>query len=183
MPIATTYPGVYIEEVPSGVRTITGVSTSTTAFVDFFARGPMKTAVQVTSFDDFTRHFGGLHRDSEASYAIQQFYLNGGSIAWVVRAASGAPVKARHSFDLKAPAAGKLVVDAASEGLWAKDHVQLGESGRGSRLQARRDRGRPGQRGARRGRRRRRHRARCPGRCEVGCLRVPRGSRRGHAGE
>ena len=33
MPATLTYPGVYIEEVPSGVRTITGVATSITAFV------------------------------------------------------------------------------------------------------------------------------------------------------
>jgi len=28
MPVAVSYPGVYIEEIPSGVRTITGVATS-----------------------------------------------------------------------------------------------------------------------------------------------------------
>jgi len=33
MPAALTYPGVYIEEIPSGVRTITGVATSITAFL------------------------------------------------------------------------------------------------------------------------------------------------------
>lgn len=40
MPSASTYPGVYVEEIPSGVRTITGVSTSNTAFVDYFGAGP-----------------------------------------------------------------------------------------------------------------------------------------------
>ena len=35
MPVSPTYPGVYIEEVPSGVRTIVGVSTSVTAFVGY----------------------------------------------------------------------------------------------------------------------------------------------------
>ena len=39
MPVKPTYPGVYIEELPSGVRTITGVSTSVAAFVDSFPRG------------------------------------------------------------------------------------------------------------------------------------------------
>jgi phage tail sheath protein FI len=48
MPSAYTYPGVYVEEVPSGVRTIAGVSTSDTAFIDFFGRGPMNRAVRVT---------------------------------------------------------------------------------------------------------------------------------------
>lgn len=41
MPAQLTYPGVYIEEVPSGVRTITGVATSITAFVGRAARGPV----------------------------------------------------------------------------------------------------------------------------------------------
>src|SRR5215203_1849823 len=86
MPLTYSYPGVYVEEVPSGVRTIAGVSTSNTAFIDFFPRGPADRAVRVTSFEDFTRRFGGLDRRSEASYAVQQYYLNGGSVAWIVRA-------------------------------------------------------------------------------------------------
>ena len=47
MPVKPTYPGVYIEEIPSGVRTITGVATSIAAFVDRFARGPLGTPVQL----------------------------------------------------------------------------------------------------------------------------------------
>jgi phage tail sheath protein FI len=85
MAVRTTYPGVYIEEIPSGVRPITGVATSIGAFVDYFARGPIDTAIQITSFADFQRGFGGLDTLSEASYALQQFFLNGGSQAWVVR--------------------------------------------------------------------------------------------------
>lgn len=40
MPTTPTYPGVYIEEIPGGVRTITGVATSITAFVAGKARNP-----------------------------------------------------------------------------------------------------------------------------------------------
>jgi phage tail sheath protein FI len=126
MPSAYTYPGVYIEEVPSGVRTIAGVSTSDTAFVDFFARGPMNEAVRVTGMEDFNRRFGGLHRLSEASYAINQYYLNGGQIAWVVRVARDAPVTAQYKFvSGGSPAGGELTVKAASPGLWAKGAVQV----------------------------------------------------------
>lgn len=93
MPVRPTFPGVYIEEVPSGVRTIVGVATSVGAFIDYFARGPMGTgvsrAVQIFSFADFEREFGGLDIRSEASYAIQQFFLNGGSEAFVIRAGTG----------------------------------------------------------------------------------------------
>src|SRR5262245_52900273 len=85
MPVRPTFPGVYIEEVPSGVRTIVGVATSIAAFVDRFRRGPINKAVRITSYADFEREFSGLDAASEASYAIQQFFLNGGSEAYVVR--------------------------------------------------------------------------------------------------
>jgi phage tail sheath protein FI len=99
MPVTPTFPGVYIEEVPSGVRTIVGVATSVGAFIDYFARGPMDRAIQILSFADFEREFGGLETLSEASYAIQQFFLNGGSEAWVVRVA--APVFDAAQIDLQ----------------------------------------------------------------------------------
>ena len=51
MPVAVSYPGVYIEEVPSGVRTITSVGTSITALVDFFRQGPMDRPVEVFGTD------------------------------------------------------------------------------------------------------------------------------------
>jgi Bacteriophage tail sheath protein len=88
MPVTVSYPGVYIEEIPSGVHTITGVATSIGAFVDFFPQGPMDQAIQVLSQADFERTFGGLDARSQASYAIQQFFLNGGSQAYVVRVTS-----------------------------------------------------------------------------------------------
>ncbi|HEX9892327.1 MAG TPA: phage tail sheath C-terminal domain-containing protein [Gemmatimonadales bacterium] len=91
MPVAPTYPGVYIEEVPSGVRTITGVATSIAAFIDRFQRGPVDEAVRVLSMADFEREFGGLDAASEASYAIQQFFVNGGSEAVVVRVGARPP--------------------------------------------------------------------------------------------
>ena len=89
MAVNPTYPGVYVEEVPSGVRTIVGVSTSIAAFIGYFSRGPLDRAVQVFNMGDFQRELGGLNADSEASYGIQQFFLNGGAQAWVVRTASG----------------------------------------------------------------------------------------------
>jgi phage tail sheath protein FI len=87
MPVRPTYPGVYIEEIPSGVRPITGVATSTAAFIGTFSRGLLNEAVHILSFADFEREYGGLDRNSETSFAIQQFFLNGGAEAWVVRLA------------------------------------------------------------------------------------------------
>lgn len=85
MPVTLTYPGVYIEEISSGVRTITGVSTSITAFVGAARRGPINKAVRLSSYSDFERTFGGLSADSDLSYAVRQFFLNGGRDAYVVR--------------------------------------------------------------------------------------------------
>jgi uncharacterized protein len=125
MPSALTYPGVYVEEIPSGVRTIVGVSTSTTAFVDRFKRGPMKTAYRITSYAEFERVFGGLDRDSEASYGIRQYYLNGGSVAYVVRVAGGTPTKASLTLQGGSPLQNTLTIQAASEGEWANTTVQV----------------------------------------------------------
>ena len=85
MPITPTYPGVYIEEIPSGVRTITGVATSITAFVGRTRRGPVNEAVTINNFGDFERIFGGLWEESPVSYAVRDFYLNGGRQAIIVR--------------------------------------------------------------------------------------------------
>ena len=60
MPVTPTYPGVYIEELPSSVRTITTVGTSVTAFVGSAVRGPINRAVRIQNFAAFERRFGGL---------------------------------------------------------------------------------------------------------------------------
>src|SRR5574337_190444 len=85
MPVTPTYPGVYIEEIPSGVRTITGVATSITAFIGRAPRGPSSEPTTVNSFGDFERMFGGLQAEYPMSYAVRDFYLNGGNQAIIVR--------------------------------------------------------------------------------------------------
>src|SRR5258708_3174691 len=85
MPATLNYPGVYIEEIPSGVRTITGVATSITAFLGRALRGPVNTPVVLSSYADFERAFGGLQENFLISYAVRDFYLNGGSQAVIVR--------------------------------------------------------------------------------------------------
>ncbi len=88
MPVTPTYPGVYIEEVPSGVHTITGVATSITAFIGRAWKGPMDKATTIYSYADYQRIFGGLWRPGTMSYAVKQFYDNGGSEAIIVRVAT-----------------------------------------------------------------------------------------------
>lgn len=118
MPLQLSHPGVYVEEVPSGVRAITGVATSITAFVGRAARGPTDTPVVITSFSDFERQFGGLWKDSTLGFAVRDFYLNGGSTAVVVRlyrAEAGPPVKPATSVFT---VGGTLQLRAAHEGAW-----------------------------------------------------------------
>jgi hypothetical protein len=125
MPVQVTYPGVYIEEIPSGVHAITGVATSIAAFVDAFSAGPLNSAVQILSFADFERQFGGLSANSEASYAIQQFFLNGGTEAYVVRVSStthnNGATPAAIALEDKVGGSKVLTVTAQSPGEWGNN--------------------------------------------------------------
>jgi Bacteriophage tail sheath protein len=109
--VQVSFPGVYIQEKSSGVRTITGVATSIAAFVDGFPRGPLDEAVQCLGFADFEREFGGIHTSSPASYGIKQFFQNGGSECWVVRVGAGAAT-ATATIDDTAGAGGTLMFRA-----------------------------------------------------------------------
>jgi len=124
MPSALTYPGVYVEEIPSGVRTITGVATSIAAFVGRTRRGPVDEATVITSHSDFERQFGGLWFESPMTYAVRDFFANGGAQAVIVRGYKSPAVegeapapsgKARVAFD------GTLTLEAASQGAWGND--------------------------------------------------------------
>jgi phage tail sheath protein FI len=85
MPPTFTYPGVYIEELSSGVHTITGVATSITAFVGWAPQGPVDKATLVESWSDYQTLFGGLDSRSYLGYSVNQFFGNGGTEAYVVR--------------------------------------------------------------------------------------------------
>jgi phage tail sheath protein FI len=122
MPAALTYPGVYIEEIPSGVRTITGVSTSVTAFIGRARRGPVNEPKTINNFGDFERIFGGLWLKSTMSYAVRDFYLNGGSQAVIVRLATSSATAA----ELTMPAEGEsLSLSAANVGVWGNSITAL----------------------------------------------------------
>lgn len=122
MPSQLTYPGVYIEEIPSGVRTITGVATSITAFIGRARKGPLNEPKTINSYADFERIFGGLWKESTLGFAVRDFFLNGGSQAIIVRlyhptsvaAGAGELATARATLD-----ANGLKLEAAYEGSWA----------------------------------------------------------------
>lgn len=117
--VQVSYPGVYIVEKPSGVRTITGVATSVAAFVGFTRKGIPDRAVKLTSFADFERSHGGLERASPVSYAVRQFFLNGGTQAIVVRVAVGHATAAWTVQD--SGPVDVIDVAASSPGTWGND--------------------------------------------------------------
>lgn len=117
MPVTPTFPGVYIEEISSGVRTIIGVATSITAFIGRALSGPVNKATTINSFGDFERIFGGLWVDSTLGYAVRDFFLNGGSQAIIVRLYhSEAPAPGKPSKDKAKLTIDGLSLEAAYEG-------------------------------------------------------------------
>lgn len=119
MSAAVSYPGVYVQEIPSGVRSIAGVSTSITAFVGRSARGPTKTASILNSFADFERGFGGLWKDSALPFAVRDFFANGGGRAIMVRLFHADPGDANGVPATQRPLdVGALKFVAANEGRW-----------------------------------------------------------------
>jgi len=118
MPVRPTYPGVYIEEVPSAVRTIAGVSTSTALFIGRTTKGPMDTPTRCLSFAEFERSFGTDTRYGELPYSVRMFFENGGSDCWIMRIAQGANAS---SVTLKSEAESEVLT------LTARDKGALGD--------------------------------------------------------
>jgi len=114
-------PGVYVEEYDSGAVPMQGVSTSTAGFVGLAERGPVIGQPQlITSFADYKRMYGGYL--SEAAYgdarflpyAVEQFFMNGGSRAYIMRAVPG-------DAKVGSVTAGVLKVSAANPGAWSEN--------------------------------------------------------------
>ena len=117
-------PGVYVNEIASGVRPIAGVSTSTTAFIGRFERGTVDKAIRITSWGQFEKTYGGLHLDSATSYAVNQYFLNGGSIAYIIRVVGGTGVKS--SLIINDDTTTQAIeLNASSEGKWG-DNIYVG---------------------------------------------------------
>ena len=120
MAVTVTYPGVYIDEVSSGVHTITSVSTSICAFLGRTSKGKINRAVRCLSLADFERNFGEPHPDADLAHAVRQFFANGGTDCYVVRLASGALPAQVTLQSLQRPTAQPVLVAVAkSEGAWA----------------------------------------------------------------
>jgi hypothetical protein len=115
------HPGVYIQEVSSGMRPIEGVSTSTAAFLGKAAKGLLDRAVMVTSFIEFQALYGGFLNDSYLAHAAFQFFNNGGRRLYVLRVAKDAAVADISIADRKAAPDGALTISASSPGAWGNE--------------------------------------------------------------
>jgi phage tail sheath protein FI len=80
-----TYPGVYVEEVASGVRPIAAAGTSTAAFVGLAEMGPDDQALKITSWTEYQRNYGSFIKDAYLSQAVYQYFSNGGRECYIVR--------------------------------------------------------------------------------------------------
>jgi phage tail sheath protein FI len=130
------HPGVYVQEIPSSVRPIQGVSTSTAAFIGVTQKGPvpgtilpngrMAQPLMVTSFTEFQRRYGGFLQESFLPYAVQAFFQNGGQRLYIVRVVgkgttsppSSPPSGSGPAQRAGSPSGSALAVAALSEGSW-----------------------------------------------------------------
>ena len=115
------HPGVYVQEVPSGVRPIEGVSTSTAAFLGKAPAGPLDRALMVTSFIEFEATYGSFIADSFLAHAAMHFFGNGGNRLYVARVARDAEVARVTIADRQGAPAPALAVAATSAGAWGND--------------------------------------------------------------
>jgi phage tail sheath protein FI len=118
MAVEINYPGVYVEEVSTGVHPIEGVSTSTTAFVGQAHSGPLDGPVHIQSYRDYGQTFGSGLPASTLDHAVRLFFENGGSDALIVR------VGASRGGAITDNAISAPRLEAGKRGLWALDKAR-----------------------------------------------------------
>ena len=123
-----SHPGVYVQEVPSDVHTVTPVATSNTAFLGRALRGPVSQPVTCFTWGDYVATFGDVDEISSLSYAVSDFFRNGGGTAVVARVFAPASLQAgpHGAVDGTASATlgtgdGGTVLAASSPGSWGND--------------------------------------------------------------
>ena len=124
-------PGVYVEEVSSGIKPIEGVGTSTAAFVGRARKGPVNEPLLVTNPSQFLANFGDLHQDYFLGYGVNNFFVEGGTRCYVVRVFKPTDADEPTSDFARTPddfTDGKLKVLAKTPGKWGnKIWVMIGD--------------------------------------------------------
>lgn len=111
-----TYPGVYTQELPSGVRTISGAPTSVALFVGPTKSGIDLRPIRIRNFGDFQRQFGGLAPNSSLSYSAMHFFSNGGGEAYVMRVPVNNAVKAKSQIEQDGSNTAAVTLEALGSG-------------------------------------------------------------------
>lgn len=118
-------PGVYVEEFESGSKPMEGVGTSTAGFIGLAEKGAVEGVPQlVTNFADFKRKYGSYLSESEfgeyrfLAYAVEHFFINGGSRAFIARVA---PKDAKCAAGAVPAASPVLSVKAKNPGVWGNN--------------------------------------------------------------
>ena len=89
----TSYPGVYVEELPGGARVIEAAGTSTAVFFGVADKGPVDKMRKIFNFNEFKKHYGDFRADGQfLAHSVFQFFNNGGKECYIGRVASGAGV-------------------------------------------------------------------------------------------
>jgi len=121
-------PAVYVEELPSGVKPLEGVGTSTAGFVGHAVKGPVGIATPINNFGEFQTKFGGVSSNALLLFAVKAFFDEGGRSCYVVRACHydnadhPTAVSATRSYNAVGDAnQAALRIDATSPGTWGND--------------------------------------------------------------
>ena len=113
-----TYPGVYVQEISSGVQPIAIASTSTAAFVGLTEMGPDQ-AARVTNWTEFQRYYGSFISDGYLAHSVFQYFNNGGRQCYIVRVTrSDAAIADVTVQNRAAPPVGGLTFSAKNKGAW-----------------------------------------------------------------
>jgi len=123
-----TYPGVYVEEISSGVRPIEAAGTSTAAFFGVAERGPIGSVKKIFNFTEFQTIYGGFLNGYFLAHAVFQFFNNGGTQCYVGRVASGADTATVTVLDRGTSAQNSMTISAKSSGAWGNKVMVIVDS-------------------------------------------------------
>lgn len=121
------HPGVFVNETQSANAPIEGAGTSTAGFVGYAQRGPANQPVYVTSWTEYVNTFAlGMTSpflaDANLAYSVYGYFQNGGTKAYIIRAASASVKKASAALtDGQATPADVLQFSALDEGAWGNN--------------------------------------------------------------
>jgi hypothetical protein len=126
MPANLTNLDIDIKKTSSDIRTITGVSTSVTAFIGRARKGPIDKPILIHSFSEFERIYGGIWKESYLGYVVDQYFNNGGRNALIIRVISvpqnSNEDKLKYEYTIGFPPSSiKVIFQSANPGSWAKN--------------------------------------------------------------